>query len=126
MSARKIQIEVTVTDTFLADVLTTAVEGGINYWLARAEDIEREPDLSVTKVVAPFTLTEDDEPHTEDITLDTVALGIQRLVSGEVGVNESLYAQVALGTTQNDAAEIDADAADCIVQAGLFNGIVYS
>ena len=130
---------VELNDQFLADVLTTAVEGGITYW-ARADrviragsDFRRDlDDLSVVEVVA----VEDAETGElfGDVTLPVVARGFQALLSGDVQVGGEIlgYLHAAVKEirrggegAQFAAGEIDASAADCIIQAGLLGEIIY-
>lgn len=115
-----IKIEATLTDETLMDVLTTAVEGGINYW-ASAKKIERDDDLNVTKIVGLFD--KEDGEAKGDVDLTTVANGIEAILSGKVGLRSDLLRQVY--STITDDMDVDADAADCIVQAGLFGEVVY-
>ena len=130
MSTRRIAINVEVPNTFAADVLTTAVEGGINYWCC-ADSIVRDDNLSVLKVIGPQD-NEDNETRWDDITLDTIFLGIQRIISEAVPIRNDLFIQVLRGVMaagngdEFAAGEIDSDAADCVVQAGLFNELTYS
>lgn len=129
---RKLSVEVEVPTKFLTDVLTVAVDGGINYWIARCDRVVRAEDLSVYAVEG-IEVEGDDAEY--NISVDTVQLGLHRLLRGSVQVNGSirghLFAAVSdllspdLSTRKHAAGEIDADAADCIVQAGLFGEIVY-
>lgn len=131
---RRVSVEVELSPQFLADVLTTAVEGGITYWATlaqvyRAKDGDPLPldDLSVYGVDVH---EEDDGGHVHRaVTLDTVHTGIHRIVSGSVEIAPSLRHVIAgavLGYGEGpDAGDIDADAADVIVQAGLFGEVVY-
>jgi hypothetical protein len=129
---RNVSVEVELPTQFLADVLTTAVEGGINYWCvansvdrARTGDGTNLDDLSVVRVVgADFY----GGPRC-DFDLDTVHLGIDRIVAGRIEIAPSIRAAVVtavLGYGDGpDAGDIDADLADVIVQAGALNGVVY-
>lgn len=132
---RKLSVEFEVPVEFLTDVLTTAVEGGIAYW-CRAKAIQRNDDLGVVRVVKPRPVgVEDDGRAWADIDLDVVHTGLHRLLTGSVQVNHRIkgYLLRAMSDLLNPdpqvrkyaAGSIDADAADCIVQAGLFAEIVY-
>jgi hypothetical protein len=127
----RLTIEVDLPDAFLVDVLTTAVEGGINYWVEECGEIIHTNDLGV--LVVKKVLAEG-ESRVFDIDLTTVMKGIDRILSGSVQVRADLLGQVtraviALAQGGIDArfaaGEIDADGADVIVQAGAFAEIVY-
>lgn len=107
----------------LKDTLTTAVEGGIAYWCA-AKSIERDKDHLVLKVVGPFD-SEDPTTKWEDITLDVVKRGFERLLDGSVKVNTSTFQTIAADWNDPESCAMDAEGADCVVQAGLLNEIVY-
>lgn len=116
----------------LAGILVTAIEGGINYWLTSLrvdEKIEGALGRLPSKVVVTI---DDDENSEKTIGVGTIVLGIERILSGGVGVRADLVGQVAgfLGEINAGTAfpggTIDAEGADVIVQAGLFDEIVYS
>jgi len=108
---------------FLLDVLTTAAEGGCNYW-AIGRNAERDDDLNWLS----FDLrdAEDDEAEWHHVDTVTVERGIFAILSGQVKIcNKTTIGQIASGNAQNDGADIDANAADCIIQAGIFGEIVF-
>lgn len=127
-----------VTDELLSDILTTAVEGGIGYWSA-VTDCERvkggERDLcwlSVTLVPygedewGVFEGEKDTAPIT--VTLADVARGIECvLIDPKCRTNGAIRAAIMadLGVPIEDTGNIDAEAADCIIQAACFGEIVF-
>lgn len=130
--AGQIVLRVSIPDEACRDVLTTAVEGGCAYWLA-CKSVVRDDDLNVTRIVQPRD-REDDEEEWEDVDLDTVRRGVGAIMTGRVHVNKANHAAVArlvracVDPTLDDAfddVDIDAEAADCIVQAGMFGALVY-
>lgn len=123
----KIKIEVELDEDFLAGVMTTALEGGIGYW-SKCSHVKRREDLWITSCrIYEFDDDEDVPEGAEGVplTLKHIGLGIERLVSGEVGVNSTLRGYISQGVAEKDAGHIDADAADVIVQAGLLGEIRY-
>lgn len=114
----------TLTDEFLHDIMTTALESGIGYWAA-AQDVRRTADLSVTS----FMLREEDPDapsgYADPLLVDAGAIttGIQRLVSGQIGVGQ--IEELMRAVRESDAGNIDAELADCIVQAAMLNEIRY-
>lgn len=113
---------------FYMDILCTAFEGGIGYWCCVHGDVEHAKNWDNIVDYVALRDCRDDEDESEkfgDITLDTIKTGIERILSGAVGVRSDLIGQVATGNARNDAGEIDSEGADVIVQAGLLNDIVY-
>ena len=111
---------------FLAGVVVTAVEGGINYWGDIRKYRWREDDeRNFTE--ASVEVKVNDTPDAEWLTVDMAVIqqGIKAIRKGDFQVNRVIVSYVVLGDRNNDAGEIDSDAADCIVQAGLFGAIVY-
>lgn len=105
---------------FLRDVLTTAVEGGINYW---AQVGDYAPDEGTVTV---YESEEDDKPHA--VTIETIAKGIG--VAREKGLaslsGPDYVAQFWLADrTNSERGDYDADIADSILQLGLFGQITY-
>lgn len=129
---------------FLGDIITTAVEGGTGYW-AQVSQYQwldtftfEQPFGKVMVVVGErqgdhtrATLHEmkDDEDGYKaeglDLTLDAVAVGIHRIVTGKVPINATLRQTIARASRENDAGDIDADGADAIAQAALLGELVY-
>ena len=112
-----------VPEQLLKDVLTTAVEGGITYWVIEARKCKRDTDLNVLSI--EVTPDEADEAEWKLIDLDTIFLGIQRILQPEFKINERTRENIRRGISNPEDADFDADDADCIVQAGLFGEIVY-
>lgn len=132
-------------EQFLADIITAAIEGGTGYWAVtlryKWQDV---PPAEVHAVIMPeeegdewavnFRQTAGRKPNTQDaldakmahrIDIDTIASGISKIVANKVTVNGTIKGVIVAADLDNDAGMIDADAADCIVQAALFNTLVY-
>lgn len=130
-------------NSFLADVLTTAMEGGIGYWSCATSYEWFDPDMtSGTASPAPggggnayatLELTEvpDGGDTVRELNLDTVAVGLRKISSGEVQVSSKARRTVTVCNISNSTApedfrgDIDADLADQIVQAGMFGDVVF-
>jgi hypothetical protein len=101
-------------EQFLKDVLTTAVEGGIQYW-------------ANVRIYHPDRVELDDDggnPHT--VTTKTISHGISlarrvglKSLSGDDYVKEWWLAD------NGEDGDYDADIADQILQLGLFEKVVY-
>lgn len=125
-------------EEFLADVITTAVEGGTGYWAA-VTHYQYEYDgilcLAVGKGAegprkgegTRATIVDEDDGATHEITVETIARGIGLIARGECqyATAEDYVRRIAAASRENDAGEIDAGDADNIVQAGLFGKLVY-
>lgn len=107
--------------TFLADIIIAAVEGGTGYWASvSAYKWTLGPELTTA------TLHPEDEPDTSHVvTLDTIAHGIAVIRREEHLARVDIRTAILQADRYSDAGDIDADAADVIVQAALFGELVY-
>lgn len=119
----KISVEFEVKDKLCLDLLTTAVEGGSAYWLA-CRSYTRDTDLNVTKIVGCFD-REDASTQFDDVDIDTMRSGIERILSGKVAVREDVRGTVLAAVLDDDNSNWDSETADLVLQAGLHNEIVY-
>lgn len=124
---------------FLSDILIAAIEGGTGYW-AQVSQYQYLDDGELKVFAAPrkpdegtratiHVLKDDESGYEEqghDITVDTIAKGIGRIVRGEVKIKQRMRDAIAEASAGNEADNIDADDADAIVQAALFGELVYS
>lgn len=117
-------------DQLLHDTFTTAIEGGINHW-ARTHTYHRTIDeLGVTDDLAGFYAVvaddEDDNPATEHrIDRGTIWRGLQLIAYTDDKVALRYVAKARTAIDRPADADIDADDADVIVQAGLFGKVVF-
>jgi len=125
-------------EVFLGDVLSTAVEGGINDWAAvirwQWEDLGAE-DWVAEIVDAEWN--EDGDPDSEPdfpqtiINTDTIVRGIEVIKGFDYepnyfGDGGSYWRQFLLAyETNGEDGDYDAIVADWIVQAGIFGEIRY-
>lgn len=109
-----IQLSFDLTDEFLADVATTAIEGGINYWTSRVQRID----------VDTFALTDEETDEGYLVTHQMLANAIERILgldpTGTTGIDS-----IASAVFERDAGAIDAIDADCIVQVAVFGEVLY-
>ena len=118
---------------FLCDVLLGAADSGIYYWVKKARRYmwDEEPGGEfpwsswVTAAYVEVIPEDSDITTWMPIDIEVIDRGIQRILEPTFRINESLRRDIAYGNLMNDAGEIDADGADCVVQAGLFGEIVY-
>lgn len=133
-------------DDFLSHVLDTAVEGACSYWAdvsasSTGDDAGSDGarDFDVGDYVNDpesggegerFTtsasfLVSGDASQGGTLDLQGMADAIERIAHGEVEVPPAIRAIILAAVQEGDPADIDAEAADCIVQVGLFDEIVY-
>lgn len=112
---------------FLADILSAAVEGGIGYW-AQVRDYTWGTDLGLHSLEGPgafATVQIKVKGGWKKVNADTIATGIIAIKGPDFQVNHDLRGTILAADAENDATELDAEAADAIVQAALFGELVY-
>lgn len=126
---RALQQWVTARDAerqrLLADILIGAVEGGTGYW-ATVSDYQHSGPANDTSATLHETEPGDGEhPASREVTTETIETGIQAILNPRFRVCTHLRAAITHAHNEGDASGLDAEAADAIVQAGLFGEIVY-
>lgn len=135
-----------LSDEFLSHVLELAVEGGCSYW---ADVSGESADKAGNEGVRDFDVTDyiEDDPEADDdnaplyssatflaskdpaqggtLDLQGVADAIERIVGGDAEVPEGIREIISVAVEEGDPTDIDTEAADCIVQIGLFDEVVY-
>ena len=101
---------------FLADIYVCALEGAIGYW---STCIEYRWSATQRAIV------EDLDEAEREITLDTIARGLTVIADGSVAVSDDLRRVILAAGRGNDAGDVDANAADVIVQAGISGEVIY-
>lgn len=139
-----------LSDEFLSKVLQVAAEGGCSYWAdvsiesegdAAGPDGARDFDLSdyveddaeeqgdergdALEYTAASFLAQDDPAQGGTLDLQGIADAIERIGNNEVDVAPAIREIIMAAVEEDDASDIDAEAADCIVQIGLFDEVVY-
>lgn len=110
---------------FLNDVITTAVEGGINCWAAVSDyKWSGVPETTVTVHELDYD-TSDFMESGVPVTVETIASAIGKIVRGESQISEDRVKMIKDASAENDAGDIDSDLADCIVQVAVLGDVVY-
>lgn len=120
---KPITLELIVDNVFAADVLTTALQGGIDYW-ACAEHLQADDEGNTVIAYLTDSTGENYEDLPKYVDLDVIRLGIKRALkvgSCRQDIRETILTAVA----SDDVGQIDAEAADVIVQLGLFDDVVF-
>ncbi|GIG57368.1 hypothetical protein Lfu02_17400 [Longispora fulva] len=112
-------------EQFYREVLTTAVEGGINYWITDFRSVERDADGWVTGLTVC-----DDEGVPRSCDIDGVARGwglFQGLLkAGQHNGWGTSPDQLIERSGNFEDLDIDASNADDIVQLAIFGEIIYA
>ena len=126
-----------VSDDLLWGIFVTALEGGIGYWSVCTEYRHSDPETRIEDYTNFYAVVVDtteqsygecvEDCHPNDLhRIDRAVIlkGLQAIANREVKLASRIHADVsaALG---GDAGALDAEGADCVVQAGLFNDVVY-
>ena len=108
-------VPVDVDDQLILDILTTAIEGGSNYWIESCNLDRNDSDLSVTKAEIN---THDGEMFIAD--KNTIISGIKMMLNSD----SNFMIGIALNIILHE--DYDACDADNILQYGMFKELVYS
>jgi hypothetical protein len=123
-------VHITPTLEFLRDIVITALEGGIGYWACAekyrwSEDGTLEKMLPFPEVVLVPDEDPDDFPKTA-ITPEIIRKGLQlALTPGIMHPGSNTVRSTMSALMEMDAGAIDTDAADNIVQLGMFGKLVF-
>ena len=112
---------------FLASVIVTVFEGGgVQYWSdVRGYRWSQDADNNLLEASAEVKAFEWEKDDWRKVGIGTVSLGIQRIKEPEFRINPAHLSTILTAEHTNDAGEVDAEIADCIVQAGLLGELVY-
>lgn len=111
--------DISERDGFVRGIMTTAAEGGINYWAEVL--VQQRKGIWVTSMF----LKDLESGDRHEVTTETVEKGLDLVRSGSVKVGSDILRHVLAGDADDDAGEIDVEGADVIVQAGLFGKLIY-
>lgn len=113
--------EVVVTEQDIDDIMATALEGGINYWCDGAEVVGE-----YLGQYASDQISRDGELMLYDVEECTsYMLTLEMFLNGVVLAIEKGYATDWLEGNHIDTCNIDAEAADVIIQMALFGDVIY-
>lgn len=105
------------------DMLTTCYEGGSAYWLA-CNSVVRDNDGNVKHIIGCHD-REDESTKWGEADAVIIQSGVERIVEGTVKVRDDIRMNVIQALVDPDSTSWDAEVADCVLQAGLLNDIVY-
>ncbi len=105
------------------DIMTTALEGGINYWCSKAEvvgDYLGEYASNQISRGGVLILHDAESDDTWTLTRDNLLQGLRMWLTNGMDIDHGVC-EGAL-----DTSVIDACAADCIIQYALFGKLVFA
>jgi len=118
------------TDEQIRDLMTTAAEGGINYW-AEIETIRRE-DIAHTDPLADDGLSveaiiieRDKEDPRAEFKATTIGFSAIRNAIDEIIISGKFPARLVGIVAARDIENVDAEVADAVVQVATFGRLVY-
>jgi hypothetical protein len=113
-------------EQFYSDIITTATEGGTNYWAySRNYKWSDEEPSTTTVEFCDMEKYDDGEPEWHKVTMDTVANAFTLIRSRAVHLPDAMRKRYDQAYTEMDAGNLDAGDADNIVQIGMFGKLVY-
>lgn len=119
-----IEMDVSLTQQDIDDIMVTALEGGINYWCGCAEVVEEKrcADWGHEQIARGGVLILHDAESSDkwELNLEKFLNGVKLWLQN----NEDRYGAVASDGTL-DPGEVDAEMADLIVQYALFGKPVF-
>jgi hypothetical protein len=122
---------------FLADVITTATEGGIQYWARVTGYRWYSPDLDggtaepgpggTANAWVELVDAEEDDGKRHRVTVDDIARVLNGLRADAVPKywNADAVRRAIAANRENDGGDIDAGDADCLLQLAIFGEVVY-
>ncbi len=122
---------------FLADVVVCAIEGGIDYWADHREYKLTYEDngmsatratpalVSATAEIREHESHDGSAPSWHKLDGEKIEEGIRLIVDGQVQIARTVRNDIYDASMENDAGNIDALGADCIVQAAVFGQLIY-
>ena len=116
----KPQIEVTLTQQDIDDIMTTALEGGITGWCNQVEVVGEQLGRSASEQISKgrsLILYDMESSDKWELTLKKFLNGVK------LYFEDGCHVQVNDGSI--DTGDIDANDADCIIQLALFGEVVF-
>ena len=115
-------IEVNITSQDIDDIMVCALEGGINYWCRQAKVVGKYLGRYASDQIScggTLKLYDAESSDVWELTLDKFLNGMKLAIEQGIGLS------VNPSDGSIDTCEIDADAADAIVQLALFGEVVF-
>lgn len=123
-------LDVTVQNEDIDDIMVSALEGGINYWCKKAEvadDYLGEYASDQISRGGELILHDMEESKGYIVSKEKLIEGLKKYIAAgnECIVRETEDYGIYTGKLSIDAGNIDALAADCIIQYAVFGDVIY-
>lgn len=124
-------LDVRVRNEDIDDIMVSALEGGINYWCRKAEvkgDYLGEYASDQISRGGELILHDAEENKSYTLSKEKFIEGLKKYIAaGNTGCidQETNSIGVYTGKLNIDPGNIDAGAADCIIQYALFGDVIY-
>lgn len=129
---KNLKLEYSLSKAFLRNVMISAFESGVHgvhSWGSVIETLDVVPGEGYDAVYMSYdrrTAAEGSRKGRKLLRLEHLIEGIRRLLASKrIELGSHLRGQLAAAVINDDAGEIDGPLADCIVQAAVFNKIIY-
>lgn len=119
----RVERKIKVTDQDIDDIITTAFEGGINYWCCKAEVIGDYLGEYASEQISrggTVRLYDSVEDAVYDLTLENFMEGLTKAIEDNWYDSYGWYDGDCI-----DTCNVDADVADVIIQLALFDDVIY-
>lgn len=127
-----VSLALPVTPQMVDSILCGVIESGMDEWFQWSGIIQYpDPELPNIPCYQSAMCTEWDGDEGETIgeakLIDAAAIAtaIQKILSGKIQISSSMAGYIASAIREDDPGQIDADAADCIVQVAMFDELRY-
>lgn len=129
----KVELEVNVTQEDIDDIVTTALEGGINYWCRKAEVVGDYLGEYASEQISrggTLKLHDSEEDGVYELTRDKLLDGIKKYCEDVNRPYDIMYSEMnSVGCSSGefglDCSMVDATVADMIIQYAVMGEIVY-
>jgi hypothetical protein len=116
---RPISLSFTLDSEWLADFMSTACDGGVTYWADATMD-----DDGVARLVHDDPNTGEERTTEAAVDRDVIERGVVLALSRGFKVRDDIRAQIFEDVVEG-VCSMDREAADVVVQCGLFGAIVF-
>lgn len=115
-----------VVDSAVIESVIELVPSAIGYWTWSVDIVTSDTSDGILQFVIWEKNDDEDGPGNRHVLLrQDIVMGIARLLTGHVNVAGHIRQYIVNAVLDRDAVHIDVEATDAIVQAALFNELVY-
>ena len=122
----KVEMEVTITQEDVDDIMATALEGGITYWCCEAEVVGEYLGKYASDQISRggiLKLYDNEEDEVYELTLEKFKKGVTMYLSDPHAPCNII--DIDKGDYTLDCGMVDGDVADMIVQYALFGEVMF-